>query len=334
MGGRAVSGARLRAAREAAGLSLEALAARTLYSKPFLGLIETGKRKARHEHLVAYSRALNVSVETLEAPATSPVRAALEWLTADSPAARHTRAGRRVGTSLAGELEARVVELRHLDDSIGGRDLFPTVHTELATAQALVDCASFTEPVGRRLFVAVGELAQLAGWVASDAGRYADAALLARAAAAGAAQDATPIVRALLLERLAWADARARDTEGARRALDAVNDAYESRSPDIPEPEWVYWLNRAEIDVMAGRCFVELGDASRAEPLLSRAIDAYPPEHAREVALYRTWLAAAYARTGDLDAARETIKLAKRAAAQVNSSRLDRRINEIDRSVA
>lgn len=74
--------------------------------------------------------------------------------------------------------------------------------------------------------------------------------------------------------------------------------------------------------------------ARRTATLLSAAIDSYPDEHAREVALYRTWLAAAYVRTDEWDAARATIKLAEKAAAQLGSSRLDRRISEISRAVA
>ncbi|MCE7009350.1 helix-turn-helix transcriptional regulator [Kibdelosporangium philippinense] len=47
-------------AREAAGVSLSALAARTHYSKPLLGHLETGKRRVKPEHVLAYSRALSV----------------------------------------------------------------------------------------------------------------------------------------------------------------------------------------------------------------------------------------------------------------------------------
>ncbi|MBF6330998.1 helix-turn-helix transcriptional regulator [Nocardia transvalensis] len=363
-------GARLRAAREAVGVSLSALAARTHFSKSLLGQLETGQRLIHPEHISAYSKALGVSVYTLTAPPTDPIRIAHEWLVADSPAAAHRTAGRRVGHSLADELEQRIIELRHLDDSIGGRDLFPLVHRELTDTRAVVQEASYAAPVGRRLLTLVGELAQLAGWVASDAGRYAeaqriyldgvsaaddagsptlagqlfsslayqmanignptDAALLARSAVAGAT-DATPVARALLLERVAWSNARARDHEATRRALDAVDDAYEDRLPDVAEPHWTYWLNRDEIDVMAGRCFVELGDGLRAEPLLSRPIDHYPADHAREVALYQTWLAEAYARGGNIDAARSTIQRAHRAADNVNSSRLDRRVSVVER---
>jgi hypothetical protein len=117
----------------------------------------------------------------------------------------------------------------------------------------------------------------------SNVGNSFDAVLLARTAVKGAA-GATPVVRALLLERLAWAQAKAGAEYGTWRTLDAVDDAYKQRGED--EPEWVYWLNRNEIDVMAGRCLIELGRAREAEPLLSAAITNYPAEHAREIALF------------------------------------------------
>ncbi|WP_020644859.1 helix-turn-helix domain-containing protein [Amycolatopsis balhimycina] len=366
-------GARLRAAREAAGLSLAAMSAKTHWSKALLGHLETGTRDVKREHVITYSRALNVSVESLYGPPQDPLRVAHEWLVADTSASVHRSSGRRVGESFAAEVEQRVIDLRQLDDTIGGGDLSPLVRRELAETSAVVRCASYSESVGRRLLVAVGELSQLAGWVASDAGYYleaqqtylagvaaaqdagdqtlagqllsslayqmanvgdpADAALLAKTAVKGA-RDATPVAKTLLLERVAWAGARARDVEGARRALDLVDDTYEERSPGIPEPEWVYWMSRDEIDVMAGRVLIEVGQPVKAAPLLTRAIDAYDAEHAREVALYQTWLAESYARAGELDAAREVIGAARGAAAGINSARLGRRVEEIERLVS
>ncbi|MGH3517327.1 MAG: helix-turn-helix domain-containing protein [Haloechinothrix sp.] len=363
-------GATLRAAREAAGMSLSAMAARTHYSKPLLGLLETGKRNAKPEHVEAYSRALNIPPELLLGPPGDPVRMAHEWLVSDSPTVVQSRSGRQMGACLAGLLEARVIKLRHMDDVIGGGDLFPVVSKELSEVQEVVQSASYSGSIGRRLLTVVGELAQLAGWVASDAGRYAqaqsvylngvsaareagqrplagqllsslsyqlanvgstrDAALLARSAAKGA-DGASPIVRALLMERVAWASARNRDFEAARRALDTVDEVYETRSPDIEEPKWVYWLDRNEIDVMAGRCLIEMRNPKAAEPLLSRAIDAYDPDRAREVALYLSWLAEAYAKAGEIDAARAALKRARKTGSGINSARLDRRIAEVDK---
>ena len=168
-------GAALRAAREAAGVSLAVMAARTHYSKPLLGLLETGKRTIKPEHVQAYGRALNVPTEILQGPPDDPLRVTHEWLVSDSPTVVQLRAGRRVGAMLADELETRVIELRHLDDMVGGGDLFSVASKELSEAQGVVQSASYTDNVGRRLLTVVGELAQLTGWVASDAGRYAEA---------------------------------------------------------------------------------------------------------------------------------------------------------------
>lgn len=120
-------GAALRAAREAAGGSLAAMAARAPYRKPLLGLLETGKRTIKPEHVEACSRALDVPLEILLGPPDDPPRVAHEWLVSDSPAVVQLRAGRRVGAMLAAKLETRVIELRHLDDVMGGDDLFPVV---------------------------------------------------------------------------------------------------------------------------------------------------------------------------------------------------------------
>jgi transcriptional regulator with XRE-family HTH domain len=316
-------GAALRAAREAAGVSLAAMAARTHYSKPLLGLLETGKRTIKPAHVDAYSRALNVPAEILRGPPDDPLRVAHEWLVSDSPAVVQLRAGRRVGAMLADDLESRVIELRHLDDVIGGSDLFPVVSKELSEVQRIVRSASYTDKIARRLLTVTGELAQLAGWVASDA------VLLARSAVKGAGE-VSPVVRALLWERVAWASARSRDYAGTRCALDAVDDAYENRSPEVVEPEWVYWLDRGEIDVMAGRCLIELGSPDAAAPLLARAISSYDTNHAREISLYLSWLAEAYARAGTVDAASATLALARRTAQGINSTRLDLRINQVE----
>ncbi|WET82966.1 helix-turn-helix transcriptional regulator [Amycolatopsis sp. QT-25] len=370
--GMAELGQRLRAAREAADLSLSAMAAKTNYTKPYLSLLENGKRTVRPEHVTAYSRALNVSAEALYGPKQDPLRMAHEWLVAATPVAVHRTSGRRVGESLTSEIERRVIDLRYLDDTIGGGDLMPIVHRELADTMEIVEIGSYTENIGKRLLVALGELSQLVGWVASDAGHYqeaqrvyldgvsaardagdqtlagqllsslayqmtnvgnpVDAALLAKTAVKGA-ERATPVAKALLLERVAWAAAKSRDTEAARRALNAVDDAYEARSAGIKEPEWVYWLNRDEIDVMAGRCYIEIGQPAEAAPLLIKAINGYEASHVREIALYQTWLAESYARAGELDAARDVIEDARITSTGINSTRLTCRVEEIEQLI-
>jgi tetratricopeptide (TPR) repeat protein len=281
--------------------------------------------------------------------------------------------GRQVGRSLAAEVEQRVIDLRRLDDTVGGGDLAPVVHRELADLRTVVDSASYSADVGRRLLVAMGELSQLAGWAESDAGHYAaaqqayvdgasaadeaadpilaaqlfsslayqmanvgnpsDALLLAKTAVKGA-REASPVAKTLLLERVGWAAARSRDADLTRRMLVAVDDAYEARSAGIREPDWVYWMSRDEIDVMAGRCWIEVGRPALAAPLLQHAIDSYDVDHAREVALYRTWLAESYARAGEFDQARTVIAQARGASGTINSARLSSRVTEIEQLVS
>jgi transcriptional regulator with XRE-family HTH domain len=235
-------GAQLRAARENAGHSLAGMAALTHFSKPYLGLVETGRRPATADVVERYEHALGV---TIGSP-VDPVRLTHDWLIGDRPSEPRLAAGRRIGAAQVREWEARVVELRHLDDTVGSAHLLPVILADLAQLTSLAKDATYPDDLGARLLTAVGELSQLAGWVASDAGQYQhaqrlyldgvsaadaasnrvlgaqllsslsyqianvgkreDALLIARSAVTGAA-DATPVVRALLLERLAWAAA-------------------------------------------------------------------------------------------------------------------------------
>jgi len=350
-------GTHLRTARETAGYSLAGMAALTHFSKPYLGLVETGRRPVTAAVIERYEQVLGVPIGSPQ----DPVRAAHNWLVGDAPGIRHLDAGRRIGHTLIDKLGARVVELRHLDDTVGSAALLPVVLAELDRAERLAREASYPPQVGARLLTVVGELSQLAGWVASDAGHHQhaqrlylsgltaaeaagdralggqllsslsyqianigkpdDALLIARSAVTGAAH-APPVVRVLLLERLAWAAARVHDADATRRVLDAVDDTFDERRDTTVEPEWVYWLNRAEIDIMAARCLIELGMPAAAEPLLTRALGSYNPAHAREVALYQTWLAEGHARSGDLDAARAILD----RAAVADSVRVQRRV--------
>ncbi|GDY31060.1 transcriptional regulator [Gandjariella thermophila] len=270
---------------------------------------------------------------------TTALRLAHAWLVAEPPQRVELRAGRRIGVDLVDGIVRRVASLRRLDDFVAGGDLNPAIERELRATAHLVRTASYTDAVGRRLLAALGELCQLAGWVAADAGlnqragrhylagvsaahaagdaalagnlvsslayhvantgRARDAVLLAQSALAGSRNTVTATTRALFLERLAWAQAKSGDRAGTDRTLGAVEDAFARRRPDA-DPEWVYWLNADEIDVMAGRCWTELGVPARAEPPLERALSRYDDRFTREVALYLSWLAEARVQAGDV----------------------------------
>lgn len=62
------------------------------------------------------------------------------------------------------------------------------------------------------------------------------------------------MTKALLLERIAWSDAKSGDLVSCERALGQVEGNFNHANPE-DGPDWVHWLNREEIDVMAGRCY-------------------------------------------------------------------------------
>ena len=288
-----------------------------------------------------------------------------EWLVVDPPQLAETRAGRRIGNGLVDRVERRVEQLRYIDDFVGGRDLHDLVARELRVTIGLLKSAAYTDELGRRLLIAVGELCQLAGWVASDAGlrlaaqryylaamRAADAGgdrplaaqaisslayqaasgddartavVLARSAYEGARGTATATTQALLLERVAWAHARGGELTQTERALDAVDRAFEDRRAE-EDPPWVYWLDRDEIDVMAGRCYTELRRPAAAVPLLSGVLERYGDSRAREAALYTSWLAESHLQAGEIDRAGAAALRVIEFGDRVNSARSDERL--------
>ncbi len=300
------------------------------------------------------------------------LRMAHAWLVIEPPQVIEMSAGRRIGSGLVHRVEARVAHLRRLDDYIGGGDSHAIVTRELDATSALVRHGSYPQAVGARLLTAVGDLCQLAGWVLGDArrhrqaaryyiaGAYAaqaagntplaanllstlsyqvanvgtpqDAVILARPALRGAEGQATPLARALLWDRAAWAYARSGDLRACERALGAADEAFEQRG-DNEEPAWVYWLDRSELDIMAGRCFTELGQPSRAEPLLAAAIASYDQTRAREVALYRSWLAESYMKAREIEQACAEAGHALSLVDGVNSARAKERMAVIRRSL-
>ncbi|MGH3977697.1 MAG: helix-turn-helix domain-containing protein [Pseudonocardiaceae bacterium] len=288
-----------------------------------------------------------------------------EWLVAEPPQTVEITAGRRVGAGMAETVARRVAQLRRVDDYIAGRDLRPLVERELAVTGALLHEAAYTDAVGRALLAAVAELCQLAGWVAADAGaperatRYHllgvhaahaagdrptaanlvstlayqvanigdphEAVLMSRSAVSGIGGHATATTRALLSERVAWAHARAGETRHTERALSTVDTEYDRRRP-ADDPLWVYWLDSDEITVMAGRCYVELGQPDRAIPLLTDVLRRYDARQARETALYTSWLAEAHLQAGDVEHAAALAERTLDLTGSINSSRGDDRV--------
>lgn len=253
-------------------------------------------------------------------------------------------------------LDARLGELRRMDDLMGGVDLARHVDRELRAAVSALRAAGGAGP-RRRAIRLVAELAQLAGWVRADAGDPAgarrtyrvalhaaaaagdkplaahvlgalshqclaagdphEALLLARSGHAGASDDASAYTRALLLHRVALAAAHAGERRAAHSALAAAERVADRSEPDR-EPAWLYWLDPAELSAMTGRCLVVLGRPLRAARLLARPRSGTGP---RTAALYAAWLGRSYLELGEVELACRVAMRALGDAVRAGSTR-------------
>ncbi|BBC32850.1 XRE family transcriptional regulator [Streptomyces graminofaciens] len=314
---------------------------------------EIGTRSPR-EWLPFLAQVLEVPREMLEmakavqrVESAPRVRSVADFLPEGDPLAPlRARTGRRIGAGQVADLAQRVHGLRLADDVVYGKDLIGPALRELQAAVKLYREGTHTEEVGRELLRAIGELAQIAGWVASDAGehaeaeriyrlgmsaaqaaedgvlsgnvagslayqwsntgRTADAVGLARAALEDAGPDAPAKARALYLDRVAWAHTRAGQDRPAMTALGEAAEALSEDSAGTESPSYLYWMDAGELQVMEARVYTELRRPLRAVPLLTDVLGRYDASHARELALYLSWLAVAYADANEPEAAAGT----------------------------
>ncbi|WP_327421692.1 helix-turn-helix domain-containing protein [Streptomyces sp. NBC_01230] len=286
-------------------------------------------------------------------------------LAAALPALHRPDPPRRITGAYVDRLRKRTARLRRLDDILGGGDTYPVYLGEVQYTKGLLRRASFTDASRRRLTALLAEQAQQAGWAAFDGGRTRDAeslyeesrdfardaqdsdlygnslAFLAyntiadnrRAAVAFAEASCATItartpssVRALLYERLAWACAVDNQPAGTEDALTAAREALADAQDGEPQPDWSVWVDDTELDIMTGRCWTELRRPLRAVPVLTNALNLYSDDHARDKALYLSWLATAYLTAGEVEHAAVTTGRALELCTGVASIRPRQRI--------
>jgi tetratricopeptide (TPR) repeat protein len=248
-------------------------------------------------------------------------------------------AGRRVGSSTVDAVRANLARLRALDDHLGGADTYGFYLEELEKVRRLLKDGEVSGRTHRELLTLNGEVAQQAGWAAFDAGwqreaqrhykesfavakEVDDRALIGNAlalrsyqalstgsvnidltekACSIAAASRQPAVKSLLYQRGAWTYAMAGDAERTAKALDNAQKALTATDGE-EGPDWARWAhNSTEWRIMAGRCWAELHKPLRAVPILETAMSEYDDSHARDKALYLSWLADAYLDAGELE---------------------------------
>ncbi|WP_327101429.1 helix-turn-helix domain-containing protein [Nocardia vinacea] len=193
----AVVGAQLRAAREAAGVSLAALAAQIPYSKSALFYYETGQRTQTPDVIAWYERrfgAIQDPVATLlnlgkaDVERRSFLRVGYStaisasvllpgWLDRGASVASDKATGlRHIGQADVAAVRDVMVLFSQIDQRLGGG------HGRTAVVQYLTNevtsylKGSFaSDAVRREMFAAASELAYLAGWMAFDNDEHAAA---------------------------------------------------------------------------------------------------------------------------------------------------------------
>jgi len=358
-----VTGEMLKAAREAASIGLSAMATRTHFSLSHLSNVEAGRRAPTATLIAAYEQEIGEPVDRRSFLALPPLAVMPEV------AAPHVESG-RIGSSTIARLVERTARLRQMDNVLGGADTYRTFLGELESSQRLAKSATYDEATGRALFALIAEQAQQTGWSAFDAGwqeqarklyelsreaatEARDDALTGNALAflayqrQGSAMDAVEIaaasvahagpavpgaVRALLLERLAWAYAIAGEPRETERALDAAHEALAREGQS--SPDWAAWVDASELQIMTGRCWAQLRQPGRAIPVLESVLSAYPDLWGRDKALYLTWLAEAYRDAGEVEQAAAVLSEAQALSADVASVRPRQRITDVAATLA
>ncbi|MGY1895502.1 helix-turn-helix domain-containing protein [Nocardia gipuzkoensis] len=263
--GEIVTGERLRAARESAGLSLSAMAARTHFSKPLLGLLETGQRTIKPEHVRAYADALGVGSSLFVEP-TDGEQAAADWLA--------RVAASDLGGDTLDRLEAAVDDLASAYSSTPPAELLIRIRQHLGYAGRLMD-GRMTLGQHRRLLVAVGWLALLASTCHIDLGQTGDAAARGHLAWKLSEEAGHREIAAWCLETRAW-----QQLTGGEYA--AAADLARSAQSLAPEDSSAYIQATAQ----EGRALARLGDRQgtygalrRVARLVSALSTPERPEH-------------------------------------------------------
>jgi tetratricopeptide (TPR) repeat protein len=254
-------------------------------------------------------------------------------------------AGARSSDTVVEELRRRLIRLRKLDEHLGGADTYDLYAAEARVSEHLLRSGVNRESVRRELLAIHAEQSQQAGWAAFDAGwqdlakkhyreghaaavEAGDTGLAGNALAFhayqlialgqparevseksvhAAQQDGVdPGVRALLHSRAAWTFALDGDAQAAARNLGLAEEALAERSEGTPG--YAAWIDETELAIMTGRCWSELRRPLRAVPVLESALARYSDVHARDKALYSSWLAESYIDAGEIEQAAEVLR--------------------------
>lgn len=268
------------------------------------------------------------------------------WLVAEphsgdsGDASGHSAVGAEGSTAQLRAFRGVIDQLRRLDDEEGGTVVFPWAAREALWAIQLLREARGANR--RAMFGVVAELAEVAGWAATDAGlhgeshrfhiaalhaaqaigdrefgayiltmlafeasiagQHRDALVLLETAQHGIRNVASLTMQAMIAAWHARALAGAGDRAGFERALSRAATLHE-RAHAGDAPEFAYWMPHPVDLSETARSWALVGEPRRAIDHLEAKVGAYADEYPRDEALTGAYLAEAYTLAGETDAA-------------------------------
>lgn len=269
--------------------------------------------------------------------------------------------GRRLGASDVARLRARIQELQALDDQQGGAVALGQAFDHLQQVRRLMHTAAYSGTVGRDLRVLAGEITDMAGWLAYDAGQHdtarrlwtealcaaqltendrltvlvmtdmsiqatshgnpREAVELTQAAQRAARPFATPRLLSLLSAREARAHALLGDAKKCHATLWQAEQLLDE-GQHPDDQEWLGFWGVADFFHHVALAHTGLGALREAEQARRAALDAVDPAYPRNESLYIVGLAESLIEQGQLDEGAAFASEALRRLPQVSSGRL------------
>lgn len=291
------------------------------------------------------------------APTTGEAPPALMLLPPDS-----------AGQDYIGAVQESIQQLVRLDNLVGGNDLAAVASRFFSSVERQMSDGRPRTGIKRDLALVAAELAEVAGWLLFDAGRFAAAGRMNQKACIHSRASGEHGIEVLTLQNMALQAQFLDHPNESKSIIDRLQNI-KGQSPRVrsvaymreahalaqlgaemaaltaferarslflegvaaDDPHWAWWIDRAEIAFHEGECRAELKHFDMAIDLLQQAIDCVAANRSRDRFLYRTHLLDTFCQVREWDQAEQVLE---ELAAQLDEVGSARAITVLDRALS